>query len=994
VRASKRLIVLPVAISLVVPALLMAGATPAYATPANDAFAAAQTISGAKGVTYGSLVDATIDFGTTCGEPLKRSGLYGDRSVWYRWTVPANGTVRFGMKSYGGWAADVDLYRNYGGCVRTLVAGASSAPGHIGSLDVERGESIWFGVYSFGDTNVGTFALGWRLIPTPPPLNDAFVDADVLWGRYGSMYANNINAMREAGEPTHGGPSSGHSAWFRWKAPQSGPAMFHVGGPARPLDCLLAVYRGTAVSALARVAADSGTWAGSSCTVRFTATAGLTYRIAVDGEADGSGDDETAFVLFWNSGQPPAHDDATSARKITGFSGRLDDTNRGATDEMTEPRHAPSRGGSSVWYRWTAPDDGEASFTLQMPYLYQPAESSEGNKRLAVFTGTPPNGLTLLAESPLRTRDLFAAVGVRRGTTYWIQVVGVDEQVAHYVLGWRLWPDSNDEFAEATVLPPIGSIAADTNYATAEPGEPPPGRYPAHHSLWFKWTAPQSGQVTFDDWEEGDGYFAQPVIAAYTGDRLDQLTRIPVTHQGQTLDWNTFTFAVTAGVTYRIALDENDSPDRHRLNWYFGDREWNDPAVTLTAPAAGARVSGVVPLRADASDDSGLWLVGFSHHSENGSFAGQRAVTYTVDFDTERYADGPLELTALASDIAANSAVSEPRTVVIENRPPAVGIGGSPDELTMDTNAQLQWLADEPIMQSLCSLDGAAYTDCSGRVGDRLFSKDYAGLADGVHVFRVIVTDMAGKKSVDPDAYQWRVDTKGLGVLLADDANAPRTTEPAPDITSGQNVGTFTAPVRMRWTSNDGSGTGIQRHDVERSVDGQAWTAVTSPGALTAQVYLLTAHTYRFRVRAWDWADNVSAWAYGPTFDVSLAQETATAWRWSTGWTRTASASASGGYIRTTGTSGAHGSLTFRGRSVAVYGPRSGSLGLSAIYLDGSRVATVNQWASSAEARRPLYIRNGLSLTTTHVLEVRSLGKAGHQGGGTKVTVDVASILH
>jgi hypothetical protein len=66
---------------------------------------------------------------------------------------------------------------------------------------------------------------------------------------------------------------------------------------------------------------------------------------------------------------------------------------------------------------------------------------------------------------------------------------------------------------------------------------------------------------------------------------------------------------------------------------------------------------------------------------------------------------------------------------------------------------------------------------------------------------------------------------------------------------------------------------------------------------------------------------------------------------------------------------------------------------LSAIYLDGIRVATVNQWASSAEARRPLYIRNGLSLTTTHVLEVRSLGKAGHAGGGTKVAVDVASIL-
>jgi hypothetical protein len=47
---------------------------------------------------------------------------------------------------------------------------------------------------------------------------------------------------------------------------------------------------------------------------------------------------------------------------MTGFYGLLDDTNRGATDEPSEPRHAPTRAGSSVWYRWTAPADGAAGF--------------------------------------------------------------------------------------------------------------------------------------------------------------------------------------------------------------------------------------------------------------------------------------------------------------------------------------------------------------------------------------------------------------------------------------------------------------------------------------------------------------------------------------------------------------------------------------------------------------------------------------------------------
>jgi len=78
----------------------------------------------------------------------------------------------------------------------------------------------------------------------------------------------------------------------------------------------------------------------------------------------------------------------------------------------------------------------------------------------------------------------------------------------------------------------------------------------------------------------------------------------------------------------------------------------------------------------------------------------------------------------------------------------------------------------------------------------------------------------------------------------------------------------------------------------------------------------------------------------------------------------------SGGYLRLTGTKGASGRLTFSGRSVALYGPRASCLGLSAIYLDGVRVATVNQWSSTIVARQPLYLHNGLSLSTSHVLEV------------------------
>jgi UTRA domain len=98
VRVSTRLVAVPLALSLLAATVLLAGAAPAYAAPANDAFSAARPISGMKGVAYGTIVGATIETGTACGEPPKSYSpiTYGDRSVWYRWTVPANGTLADG----------------------------------------------------------------------------------------------------------------------------------------------------------------------------------------------------------------------------------------------------------------------------------------------------------------------------------------------------------------------------------------------------------------------------------------------------------------------------------------------------------------------------------------------------------------------------------------------------------------------------------------------------------------------------------------------------------------------------------------------------------------------------------------------------------------------------------------------------------------------------------------------------------------------------------
>jgi len=63
---------------------------PSGPPPANDNFANAQAISGATGSVTATNVGATVE----AGEPTIQN-VRGGASVWYRWTAPSNGTVRF-----------------------------------------------------------------------------------------------------------------------------------------------------------------------------------------------------------------------------------------------------------------------------------------------------------------------------------------------------------------------------------------------------------------------------------------------------------------------------------------------------------------------------------------------------------------------------------------------------------------------------------------------------------------------------------------------------------------------------------------------------------------------------------------------------------------------------------------------------------------------------------------------------------------------------------
>ncbi len=114
-------------------------------------------------------------------------------------------------------------------------------------------------------------------------VNNNLSAAVALTGQSGSVYGYNIDANKEPGEPAHAGNNGGRSVWWTWTPPLTGAVTLSTLGS--DFDTLLGVYTGSSVSSLSLVAQNNNNPPGATSAVSFTAAAGTTYRIAVDGVA-------------------------------------------------------------------------------------------------------------------------------------------------------------------------------------------------------------------------------------------------------------------------------------------------------------------------------------------------------------------------------------------------------------------------------------------------------------------------------------------------------------------------------------------------------------------------------------------------------------------------------------------------------------------------------------------------------------------------------------
>jgi len=180
----------------------------------------------------------------------------------------------------------------------------------------------------------------------------------------------------------------------------------------------------------------------------------------------------------------------------------------------------------------------------------------------------------------------------------------------------------------------------------------------------------------------------------------------------------------------------------------------------------------------------------------------------------------------------------------------------------------------------------------------------------------------------------------------------------------------------VSWTATD-SASSIGHQDLQYRRGTGSWIALpAAPSARTAVVTVLPGAAYSFRVRATDSAGNTSAWATLALSSI-LRQENSTMWRWSSGWTRATSSTASGGSVRWATKPGASGTIVVAARAIAVVAPKSTARGSATIWIDGVRVATVRFDTSPVGSRRIIFSK-AWATVGTHTVIVKVVGTSGH----------------
>jgi hypothetical protein len=391
------------------------------------------------------------------------------------------------------------------------------------------------------------FALAPAGASAAPPPNDNFANAQVVGPAVPiAVPATTVDSTAEAGEPPHFSVNPPqHSVWYSWTPEANMTAVVDVCDRDPALDFMTeAVYTGVAVNALTPVASTAG-----ECLLRFSATMGQNYKIAID-----TGGDVGAFTFRLRQLTPPSNDNFANALTLpSSLSISLSRSNVDSTSEPNEPPINDASVGRSVWFNWTAPTNA----SVRLDLCDFETRSGPANKAVSVWTGDALTNLTEVFSSNIQCRTTFNAVA---GTTYRISFSGTIKGEGTFTLEMvQAVPPPNDDFASAIPVGPGLPVAelGDNIFATVQSGEPNHGEFPGNttfpprDSVWYTWTPTANVEARVSVCEDD---FSAARLGVYTGTAVDMLTKVtpsaPITSQ----PFCSMRFNAVMGTTYRIAV--------------------------------------------------------------------------------------------------------------------------------------------------------------------------------------------------------------------------------------------------------------------------------------------------------------------------------------------------------------------------------------------------------------------------------------------------------
>jgi hypothetical protein len=285
-----------------------------------------------------------------------------------------------------------------------------------------------------------------------------------------------------------------------------------------------------------------------------------------------------------------------------------------------------------------------------------------------------------------------------------------------------------------------------------------------------------------------------------------------------TVSWNSVS---TANGTHRIAAAARDAAGNTAVSSAVtitvnnAVTDTTAPSVSLTAPAAGAALTGSVTLTASASDNIGVASVQFT---VDGFAVGSAdsSTPYQATWNTATSSNGSHVIRAVARDAAGNTTTSGARTVTVsnvsDNAAPSVSLTAPAAGTTVSGTIAVSATASDNVgvKQVQFTLDGAA-------LGPPDTASPYqatwatTGTSNGVHVLRAVATDAAGNSTTSGS----RTVTVGNAV----DTSAPTITVTSPAPGAGVS-GTVTI------TANASGPSGVA--SVQFAIDGEEIATDTS----------------------------------------------------------------------------------------------------------------------------------------------------------------------